>query len=133
MSEYFAAIRRAHHRSDAIFKDAVGLSSSQFAVLTAIASEPGLTQTDVVRETGIDRSTVSGIVDRLCGRGWIRRAEGDDARAWHLHLTDEGERVLADARLSAIHAEQAVLNLIGKPMAAINKTLNRIARAGVLA
>ena len=44
-----------------------GLTQRQFAVLVAVAAKAGLTQTDLVRATGIDRSTLADLVARTDG------------------------------------------------------------------
>ena len=70
-----------------------GLTPRQFAVLTIVAEEEGLTQTDLVERTGIDRSTLADIVGRLLGRGLIqRRRAKEDARAYAIKLTPQGAR-----------------------------------------
>ncbi len=38
-----------------------GLTQRQFAVLEAVAARSGLTQTDLVKATGIDRSTLADL------------------------------------------------------------------------
>jgi len=61
---------------------ASGLTPRQFAVLMVVAEEEGLTQTDLVERTGIDRSTLADIVGRLLSHGLIqRRRAKEDARA----------------------------------------------------
>ena len=73
-----------------------GLTPRQFAVLATIAEEEGLTQTELVERTGIDRSTLADIVARLLGRGLIqRRRAKEDARAYAIKLTAQGAKSLA--------------------------------------
>ena len=48
-----------------------GLTPRQFAVLMTIAEEEGLTQTDLVDRTGIDRSTLADIVECHHRQPWI--------------------------------------------------------------
>ena len=65
-------IHRAGQRATDIFQAEArdsGLTPRQFAVLMTIAEEEGLTQTDLVDRTGIDRSTLADIVARLLARG----------------------------------------------------------------
>ena len=47
---------------------ASGLTPRQFAVLMIVAEEEGLTQTDLVERTGIDRSTLADIVGAAARR-----------------------------------------------------------------
>lgn len=45
------------------------LTPRQLAVLVAVAENEGLSQTDLVERTGIDRSTLADVVKRLKGKG----------------------------------------------------------------
>lgn len=87
-----------------------GLTPRQFAVLMVVAEEEGLTQTDLVERTGIDRSTLADIVARLLGRGLIqRRRAKDDARAYAIRLTPQGAKALREAQPAAAAADQKLL------------------------
>lgn len=55
-----------------------GLTHAQAYVLNHLFLEDGLTQTELASRMHIGTVTVSGLVDRLETRGWVRRAE--DAR-----------------------------------------------------
>ncbi len=75
------------------------LTPRQFAVLLTVAQNEGLSQTDLVERTGIDRSTLADIVRRMLKKGLLqRRRTREDARAYAVKLTDEGMRILAAAR-----------------------------------
>lgn len=75
------------------------LTPRQFAVLLTVAQNEGLSQTDLVLLTGVDRSTLADIVRRMLKKGLLqRRRTREDARAYAVKLTDEGVRVLAAAR-----------------------------------
>jgi DNA-binding MarR family transcriptional regulator len=87
-----------------------GLTPRQFAVLMAVAEEEGLTQTELVERTGIDRSTLADIVGRLLGRGLIqRRRAKEDARAYAIKLTAQGAKALRDAQPGAAAADSRLL------------------------
>src|SRR6185312_17190251 len=89
---------------------ASGLTPRQFAVLTIVAEEDGLTQTDLVDRTGIDRSTLADIVGRLLGRSLIqRRRAKDDARAYAIKLAPQGAKALRDAQPGAQAADTRLL------------------------
>lgn len=75
------------------------LTPRQYAVLLTVAQREGLSQTDLVAVTGIDRSTLADIVRRMLKKGLLqRRRTREDARAYAVRLTDEGLRVLSAAR-----------------------------------
>src|ERR1700739_1473887 len=59
-----------------------GVTQRQLAVLAAAAEHEGATQTDLVRITGIDRSTMAEMAARLIGKGLLERQRSAyDARA----------------------------------------------------
>jgi DNA-binding MarR family transcriptional regulator len=90
--------------------NASGLTPRQFAVLMTIAEEEGLTQTNLVARTGIDRSTLADIVGRLLGRGLIaRRRVKEDARAYAIKLTSQGWKSLREAEPGAAAADTRLL------------------------
>jgi DNA-binding MarR family transcriptional regulator len=89
---------------------ASGLTPRQFAVLMVVAEEEGLTQTDLVERTGIDRSTLADIVGRLLGHGLIqRRRAKEDARAYAIKLTPQGAKALREAQPAAAAADTQLL------------------------
>lgn len=72
------------------------LTPRQYAVLLTVSQNEGLSQTELVARTGVDRSTLADIVRRMLKKGLLqRRRTKEDARAYAVRLTDEGRRVLA--------------------------------------
>lgn len=72
-----------------------GLSGPQVWALTVLANEPGLSHGELAERLFAHRSTVTGIVDRLEGRGMVARTtDPDDRRGIQLSLTSRGYRVL---------------------------------------
>lgn len=85
----------------------------QYAVLSAVEAEEGLTQTELVRATGIDRSTLAELVSRMIGKGLLARERSAvDARANTVRLTDEGRAALERAKPLAAAADAAILKLL---------------------
>lgn len=92
-----------------------GLTQRQFAVLEAVSLRAGLTQTDLVKVTGIDRSTLADLVARMAQRGLLSRERSTlDARAMAVRLTPEGEAALADARPRVVEADRQIMALLPK-------------------
>ncbi len=92
------------------------LTLRQFAVLAAIAGEPGLSQTALVGVTGIDRSTLADMMSRMEERGLVTRtASATDARALSIQLSQEGAAILRGMDKNARAADAAVLDLLTKP------------------
>jgi len=89
------------------------ITQRQFAVLAAAAEHDGATQTDLVRMTGIDRSTMAEMAARLISKGLLeRRRSPFDARANAVSLTEAGRAVLEEARPKMAAADARVLKLI---------------------
>ena len=92
-----------------------GLTQRQFAVLEAVSLRAGLTQTELVKATGIDRSTLADLVARMAQRGLLSRERSTlDARAMAVRLTPEGEAALADARPRVVEADRQIMALLPK-------------------
>lgn len=78
------------------------LHPREFAALTIVAAQPGLTQQDLAAAAEIDASTLVATLDGLEQRGLAeRRVLSEDRRKRAIHLTPEGERALARGRALA--------------------------------
>ncbi len=89
------------------------LTPRQFAVLLTVAQNEGLSQTDLVELTGIDRSTLADIVRRMLKKGLLqRRRTREDARAYAVKLSDEGLRVLSAARPKVEAVDARILGVL---------------------
>lgn len=94
-------IRRLHQQSMQVFQmqtQAAGfdLTSVQFAALDTIAQQPGIDQASLAATISFDRATIGGVIDRLERKGLVQRVvSAQDRRARRLHLTHEGEQLLA--------------------------------------
>lgn len=87
----------------------------QFAVLEACAGKEGLTQTDLVRATGIDRSTLADLVARMTTKGLlVRERSVSDGRANAVHLSPAGRVALDTARPRVEAADKRILGLLPK-------------------
>jgi DNA-binding MarR family transcriptional regulator len=91
-------LHRAGQCADEIFQIELGgddLTPRQYAVLLTVAQNEGLSQTQLVELTGIDRSTLADIVRRMLKKGLLqRRRTRADARAYAVKLTEEGSKAL---------------------------------------
>jgi MarR family transcriptional regulator, temperature-dependent positive regulator of motility len=89
------------------------ITQRQYAVLSAVAAHEGLTQTDLVRSTGIDRSTLADLVARMIGKGLLARQRSiADARANTVSLTEPGRAALDDVRPRVAAADARILKLL---------------------
>jgi DNA-binding MarR family transcriptional regulator len=107
------------------------LTQRQFAVLSAVMAKEGCTQSELVRATGIDRSTLAELVARLIGKNLLGRERSTlDARANTVRLTDEGRAAVQAATPKVAQADARILALVpGAKRDAFLKTLRDMARA----
>ena len=107
------------------------LTQRQFAVLSAVMAKEGCTQSELVRATGIDRSTLAELVARLIGKDLLARERSTlDARANTVRLTDAGRAAVHDAGPRVAQADARILALVpGAKRDAFLKTLRDMARA----
>lgn len=69
------------------------LTHGQFFMIVAIMEEEGLLPSELADKTSQDRSTTTGLLDRLENDGWIeRRADDKDRRSLRIYLTPYGSR-----------------------------------------
>ena len=86
-----------------------GVTLRQTVLMAAIAEAEGASQSDLVRITGVDRSTLAEMMARMETRGLIARAAAaDDGRAKSVRLTADGRRKL-EMGLPAIRAVDRAL------------------------
>ena len=86
------------------------ITQRQYTVLAAAAAQDGLTQNDLVRSTGIDRSTLADLVARMLVKGLlVRERSATDARANCVRLSDAGRTALAAGATPATVADSRLL------------------------
>jgi len=86
------------------------LTPRQYAVLVTVSQNEGLSQTNLVEMTGIDRSTLADIIRRMLKKGLLqRRRTKEDARAYAVKLTEEGKRVLKSSEPMAKRVDDKIL------------------------
>ena len=89
------------------------LTPRQYAILAAIEANQGLSQTGLVENTGIDRSTLADIVRRMLDKGFVQRERtADDARAYAVRLTRKGTNMLKRMRPFADEVDRQIVNAI---------------------
>ena len=129
--------RRFQQIAVAIFHAAVeeagyDLTPVQYAALTTIATQPGVDQATLAGLIAYDRTTITGVVDRLVQKGLlVRQARRRDRRAHALQITDEGRRTL-DGIEPAVEAAQRIMlrGLTADEAATLMRLLRKAIAAG---
>ena len=71
------------------------LTPVQYVALAAVDANPGIDQITLAGLIAYDRTTITGVVDRLAQKGLVTRHESSlDRRARELRITDAGRRTL---------------------------------------
>ena len=92
-----------------------GPTQRQYAVMEAVSVKEGLTQTDLVRATGIDRSTLADLVARMTTKGLLSRERSVvDARAKAVRISPQGQALLEAARPRVAAADKRIMALVPK-------------------
>lgn len=106
-------IRRLWQISTALFLEetqGLDLTTPQLVAMLLIVNEPGHDQTWLGCRSALDRTTITGVVDRLEARGLIRReVDPSNRRARLLYPLPEGEALMARARPAVARAHERLL------------------------
>ena len=106
----------------------LGLTRSQWMVITRIRSHPGLSQSEVADILEIEKASAGRLIDRMEAKGWLeRRADPSDRRVNRLHLTETAERLhdviwpIAEATV-----DDALADLSAREREQFSRTLQRV-------
>lgn len=108
------------------------LTQRQYALLHALDGAPdGMTQTELVHATGIDRSTLADLVARMLSKKLLaRERSATDARANLVRLAAAGKTALDDMQPRVLAADEKILSLLSAPKRdSFVKLLRKIAQA----
>jgi DNA-binding MarR family transcriptional regulator len=124
-------MKRAYMRIYQDFADALStldLRQRTFSVLSLVVENPDISQSEVARSLGIERSGTVVIVDELEGRDLIRRDKvPGDRRAYALGATAEGKALYRAALKRIMEHENTLLaGFTQADRAALNRLLQRI-------
>jgi DNA-binding MarR family transcriptional regulator len=87
------------------------LTKQQFTVLAAVERNEGMSQTDLVAVTGIDRSTLAEMIRRMIEKGLLDRERTEtDQRANAVRIGPGGKKALRSARTANDRVEKALLS-----------------------
>jgi len=129
--------RRFQQIAVAVFLAEVGqagfdLTPVQYAALAAIGANPGIDQVTLAGVIAYDRTTITGVVDRLVQKELVvRQASSRDRRARELQMTDAGRKALR-AITPAVEAAQRIMlrGLTDKEAQELMRLLRKAIAAG---
>ena len=123
--------RRIQNEMSRRFKQRISRSEvnpGMFSALALIRANPGLSQTDLAAQIGMDRATVVALIDALEANGWAKRTRDPaDRRRHSLSITPAGSRELGKLEELALENEASIRNALGpKGLADLRRLLDRI-------
>ena len=111
-------VYRAQQELDRVLNaELVGLSitARQAVLLIAIDQAPGASQKDLVQSTGIDRSTLANMMQRLVRSGYVERSRSqNDGRANRVVLTPSGSALVERLKPVLAHIESRAAATVGQ-------------------
>jgi len=114
-------VRRLQQIAVAIFQTEVGaagydLTSVQYAALSKVNTHPGIDQATLAGLIAYDRTTITGVVDRLVQKGFLSREVSEaDRRARVLRITDEGAAALQKIQPAVLETQKIMLSGLSEP------------------
>ncbi|MEL7543982.1 MAG: MarR family winged helix-turn-helix transcriptional regulator [Pseudomonadota bacterium] len=93
-------VRRMSRIITRVYDDALrslGLTSSQFTLLTAVAQRDGITAAEIGLSLDIEKSTLSRNLKRLVGIGLVQMDPPAGRHGRGLHLTEAGRKAIVAA------------------------------------
>lgn len=112
-----------------------GITAAQFNVLNVLAPAPaGLSQRELSEVLVVDRSNVTGLLDRMEKAGWVKRTDDpDDRRVYRVVLTPAGRRLWARVQPKYLQVvAQLTRDFPAKDIAACTGLLRQMEQAAPL-
>ncbi len=108
------------------------LTPVQYAALATISTNPAIDQITLAGLIAYDRTTITGVVDRLVQKNLVvRETSSRDRRARELTITDEGRETLRKITPAVEAAQQIMLRgLTDKEAAELMRLLRKAIAAG---
>src|SRR5215510_6716177 len=107
-------LRRCVQYANDLFSQEPGasdLTKQQYTVLAAVEQNEGMSQTDLVNITGIDRSTLAEMIRRMIEKGLLDRERTEaDQRANAVRIAAGGRKALRSARSASDRVERTLLS-----------------------
>ncbi|MFB9743069.1 MarR family winged helix-turn-helix transcriptional regulator [Pseudonocardia sulfidoxydans] len=110
---FLRRLQQAYQAAWSLHVDSV-VTSPQLAVLLAVGRNPGVEQGLIGNSVALDRSTMTGVVDRLESRGWLKkRRSSRDGRKRLLYLSPDGRKVMAETMQRSKQLEDLLMEGYG--------------------
>lgn len=124
-------LSKCHQKAFQIFREKLSLHNltpPQFAALAFLWKKDGQSQIQLGTAMEMDRTTISGVIDRLENQGLVnRRHDPEDRRVFMIYLTEAGRELEHTLpRLSLEANTEVTLNLSVKEKATLLALLKKL-------
>ena len=124
-------LSKCHQKAFQVFRQkllAYGLTPPQFALLAFLWKKDEQSQIQLGKAMEMDRTTISGIIDRLAKQGLVSRMpHPEDRRVFMINLTDAGKNLEASVSgLSVTANAQVAANLSEQEQAILVDLLKKM-------
>jgi len=93
-----------------VYKEAYGLSVQEWRIMAVLGPTDGLTATDIVKRSSMDKVVISRAIQRMRDRDLISQsAHPTDGRQFVLNLSEEGRRIFSELTPKVRRAAEAML------------------------
>ena len=85
-----------------------GVTLSQWKILLHLWRREGRSQVELQEQLGLERATITGLVQRMAAQGWVeRRADPHDRRVQRVFLTERGRALepIANSLVEEVNAQ----------------------------
>ncbi len=119
----FHLVHRLHQAlfraGDQMLGEALGISTTQSAVLMYLKSKDGAAMGELAQAVGLKITSMSGLVDRMESKGLLKRVRSEtDRRSFAITLTPEGKKILKRAEPLVAQNNAALVNALGDNISA---------------
>lgn len=107
------------------------MSVTEWRVIAVLGRFPGITASEVVRRTAMDKVAISRTVRRLLEKGLLEREDNDDdRRSKKLFLSRQGERIYRRVAPAAVAFEARLLEVLSESeQATLARLLDKLTEA----
>lgn len=110
VSHYLQRAHKAVRTQLALNLERHGISMKHYHFLRVLQYEDGITQVELSRRIGVERATVTIVLEELERLGYVRRTQSKlDRRKMHVHLTPKGRRTRSALAETIIAAQNVAL------------------------
>lgn len=106
-------IHRAQQCADRLLEtrmQQLGLTSTQLIVLSAVSAQAGMSQAQLCAVTGVDRTTMAQVVQRMVKKDLLQRKHArTDGRTYRIELAPRGCDVMIEAAAASEMASDKLL------------------------